>query len=276
MATKVKLKTADKAAPKSSNLIAEVVKQVENLSADAAFKETTALIEAVDANYFKVGGLLSAIQANNYFTEKGYDNFKDCIEKEFGLAYRKAMYLIKIYNAIVAADVEWSKVAKIGWTKLKEIADILTKDNVDELVAKAAELTVLQLQEYVKTLMQGEGSVPTGEQGAKSDITTLTVKVHPEQKATIKEAMEKAKKEGNTDVDGVALEYVALSFVNTAGKAKPASLGDFKKLMAKAGYEKALEVFTGLWPSIDLKVEVPDDLALGEDGTEQKSEAAAA
>ena len=53
---------------------------------------------------------------------------------------RKARYLISIYDNLVTKMIPWEKVSHLGWTKLKDLAPVLTPENVDEWVAKAEKL----------------------------------------------------------------------------------------------------------------------------------------
>jgi hypothetical protein len=53
---------------------------------------------------------------------------------------------------------------------------------------------------------------PDTEQGPKT-ITTKTFKLHPDQKELVEEMLTKAKDEGNTEFDTVALEYVAQNYI---------------------------------------------------------------
>ncbi|MEK0325571.1 MAG: hypothetical protein QQN63_07685 [Nitrosopumilus sp.] len=138
-----------KDAVQATDLIVETVLEIEDMTKEEAFSIVPTLIESVDFSYFKLGGVLSAIQENDWWVDEA-DSFKNFIPERFGLHYRKAMYLIKIYDGLVEADIPWVKVSGLGWTKLKELADILTQENVDEWVAQANNLSVLQLIAAVK------------------------------------------------------------------------------------------------------------------------------
>lgn len=59
------------------------------------------------------------------------------------------MYWVGIYNDLAESGVSWEKVKEFGWTKLKEIAGVLTQDNVDEWVDIAKQQTTLQLMQTV-------------------------------------------------------------------------------------------------------------------------------
>ena len=63
---------------------------------------------------------------------------------------------------------------------------------------------------------------PSSQPGAPvqpaSEVTVMTFKFHDDQKETIDEALNQAKKEGNTTVNSVAMEYVAAEYLAGPGK----------------------------------------------------------
>lgn len=232
--------------------IAETAAQVEKLSKEEAIKLVPTLAEDVDYSYFKLGGVLSVIQSNNWWKDDGFDTFKSYIETSFGLQYRKAMYLVNIYNGLVDAEIPWSAVGQLGWTKLKELADILDKDNYKEWVKIAENRTVLQLQEYIREYKKG--NLEKGEEASAetSSVSSMTFKVHADQKETITQAIEKAKGEAETDVAAVALEAICMAYLS-GGKIKVPSL---ESLMKKYQPEDILEVFGKVHPSYDITVTI--------------------
>jgi len=241
----------------SSDLIVATAHEVENLKEEKAFKLIPQLLDSSAQSDFKLGGVLSIIQREGWYGDRGYENFRAYVEAECGLNYRKAMYLIAIYNSLVESGVKWESVKGLGWTKLKELASIVTVDNVDEWVAIASEMTVLQLQEYIKS--KSAGAAPgTGETKAKAQAEakktmTVTFKVHADQKETIKAALAKAKHESGTDVDTVALEHICLDFLG--GTKVGQSLAE---LMKGKTAEEVLGVFGEVFPDVEIEATIPE------------------
>ena len=236
------------------DVIVQTAKEISHLDKDTAFEVVPSLIESVDFSYFKLGGVLSAIQDNDWWQGEA-PNFKEFIQDNFGLHYRKAMYLINIYDGLVESGVPWAKVSGLGWTKLKELADILTPENVDEWVEKANSMTTLNLQAAVKAFKAGELNTDGTTDPDSSGVSTITFKVHPDQKETIKEAVEKAMEEADTEFKGVALEAICLNYLS-GGSTKKQKAPSLKALMEKASPEEVLEVFEVLWPEINLTAEM--------------------
>ena len=260
------------------DFIATAVGILDTYQKEDAFKAVSDYANAGGNANFMLGGALSTIQKNKWWSEEGYDSFRDCIEQVFGLEYRKAMYLTGIYNDLVELGIPWDEIGHIGWTKLKEIASILTLDNVEDWLEKASTMTALQLNDAVKTFKNGGESAQGDTSDAVSDITTITFKLHPDQKETVRAAIEKAKSEAGTDVDAVAVDAICMAFMESSEVASdqseteyeegtlsidnaegPVSLTEeeFASAMEQLGAEKVLEVFASLWPEVDVKVTMP-------------------
>lgn len=247
-------KNVKKDTSKMDDPISQVCSEVLALDKEGAFAQAHALIESVDFNYFHLGGVLSAIQDNEWYLEDGYESFKECIEERFGLKYRKAMYLVGIYEYLVEADIPWSKVSKIGWSKLKEIAPHLNSENVDEWVKLASELTVIQLQDYIKNMNKDQAEGDDDGEGESSPLSTITIKVHEDQKETILEAIERAKEEQSTEYPGVAIEAICASFL--AGGKKNFTKTGAIEYFQKIGYEKGLAIVEKAYPEMNITVEM--------------------
>lgn len=235
------------AADAGSDMIVQTAKEVENLKEAKAFDAIPRLMSDIDQNYFKLGGYLSKVQAEGWFMNKGFENFKAYVEAECSIKYRKAMYLIGIYNGLVAAQIPWAKVAHLGWTKLKELAGILNNDNVDEWVTVAESMTALQLIEYIAKQTAGTDSSNSTEtaQDAAKQTTTMTFKVHADQKETVEEALTKAKHASGTEVNGAALEYICLDYLGSAPK-----VIDMTAVMKSKALEDVLQSLQEAFPTL--------------------------
>lgn len=248
--------------------LSDIIHEIENLKEKDADKLVDTLAEQGEVTAFKLGGVLSRVQQEGWF--KPYATFREYIELGKGIHYRRAMYYVAIYNALAESGVPYAKVKHIGWTKLKEIAAILTQENVDEWVKIAEGQTVLQLIETVKNhnakkaqKLIGEGGEP---EQAKT-IVTKTFKMHTDQKETIEAAIEKAKEKSNTTIDTVALEYICLEYVSgkqltldqMLNKLDEAGLvGVMSKLHAKLGLEKSANAISTDFPNVNFSLEVPE------------------
>lgn len=255
-ATKAKTKNVEQ-----DDLIEVTVHEIENLNAKTALPEADKLLGAAEFNYFKLGGVLVVIQENGWWEEQGFENFKEFIEQRINIPYRKGMYLINIYQCLVDAGIKWQSVKDVGWTKLKEIAPLLTAENVDEWVQRAMDMSTLELIEYVREYKKGPTTSDDGEEEEikASKVSTLTFKLHEDQRETIRTALDKSQGENNTEYDAVALENICMQYLEGGlGKKTAPKQKSLKEQMKGSSVEEVLGFFEELWPDIELSVEMPE------------------
>jgi len=299
MASKSKSKTKAKSAsakmvggaaatkPKASgtvDVLADVAKEVENLTQSKAFSLVEELMQSGGLNEFRLGGVLAMIQDKSAQDGgeawlDGCQSFRDLVVDKFALHYRKAMYLISIYKNLVEKQIPWDSVKGLGWTKLKELAPVLTPKNVDTWVTKAEKLTVIQLIEAIKKTLN-KGSDATNKD--TSAVTTMTFKLHEDQKEAVREALDKAKDETKTEFDSVALFNISQGYlgnsVTIGGAAAPdevkpkakgkkaqaaaeleankAALKEAMEAFGDEGAEEVLGVFGEVFPDVQIEATV--------------------
>ena len=162
----------------------------------------------------------------------------------------------------------WEKVAQLGWSKLREIAPVLTLGNVDHWVALAKKQNHVQLVESVKAAQ--------GKKGTPDQVSTVSFYPDVDQRAKISAAINKAKVDANTGSSSVALEYICLDFLGgqtlaqrlksadpaTVGTAIKQAFGENKDalaaIMGAIGIEKALNAVSDAAPTLNITVEVID------------------
>ena len=231
--------------------LSDLVHEIENLKQSDARELAVTLAEQVEFTYFKLGGVLALIQGHKWFDP--YPTFKEYVEQEHGLHYRKAMYLVGIYRDMTKASIPWGKVKHLGWTKMAILSPILTSENLASWVTIAEANNVDSLTEMVKTAKINENgaiALPDGTQSA--NVTTKTFKLHEDQKSTVEAALAKAREASGTKVDTVALEFIALDFLGSTQKT-PSSLPDQLK---KVGIDTSLEALSKAFPTTNFAVEV--------------------
>lgn len=234
--------------------LTSLVGTIETVTKSQAYTLARELVHSAEFNYFKLGGILSVIQDKGWWQESGYQDFRSFVEAEVGIYYRKAMYLIQIYRDIADSGVEWAEVAAVGWTKLKEISPYLAPDNVQEWVERAKNMTVVQLSDYIKSLKGG--SDHKASEQASSAVTTMTFKLHSDQKDIVRGALDVAKQKSGTEFDSVALEYICLEYSNgQLGKTKAAAPSKpLADQLRDVGIEEALQELEKAYPNIDMTV----------------------
>lgn len=253
----------------SGNLIADVAQEVENLNKQKALNLAAQLAEQIDTNYFKLGGVLKLIFDQSWF--EGAESFDVFVYERFGMKSRKARYLMDIYTELVTKNIPWEKVAHLGWTKLKDLAKVLTAENIDEWVAKAEIATVIELQAMLKATAPADGSAPPT---TVDDVKTMKFKLKADQVETVQEALNKAKAEAGTEFDNVALEMICTGFLGGSVEVATKEV-DLKALFAQVGWETVLMTFGEVFPEINIDVGAEDpNAAAGGDTPEANSDAA--
>ncbi len=250
----VKKVIAKKEPAVDQDLIAVTVTKLENLTMVKATKLLQELREESSFNLFQIGGIFSVVHSNGWYTDAGYDKIDD-YAREWGIEPRKAYYLMKIYNNLVEAEVEWAVVGVLGWSKLKELSAVITVENAKEWVERASKMTVLQIVDYIKQMAKDNKDAP-GEEAVTSSVSTMTFKVHEDQKEVIQAAIDKALEEAQTEYPAVALETVCISYLagnSPKGKAtvRKMTLAEVMKPMKPMDI---LEKFCEIYPEIDLDV----------------------
>jgi hypothetical protein len=248
---------------KTGDLILDIAHEVESLSKTKALNMADNLAENIEVNYFKLGGVLKLINDNSWF--EGYKTFDDFVFEKYQFAGRKARYLVSIYDHLVTKMIPWEKVSGLGWTKLKEIAPIITPETVDEWVAKAEKLTVVELIAVLKALKGDEDGESEKTQKATDDIVKLVFKLKGDQAEIVGQALAKAKGELQTEYDTVALEQICAGYVGgTTEAAKPYSLDE---VIDATGFEPLLKAIAAKFPDYDIIVK-----PVGQDEVEAEGE----
>lgn len=231
--------------------------EVTTIDKDMATSFVKQYLTDIHQNYFMLGGILSLIKSEGWYEEDGYDKFKDYVQTEYGLHDRKARYLIGIHDGLVSAGIDFATVSSLGWSKLKEIAEILTEDNVDHWVDLANELTIVQLKAAVKDATAGDKADDKKVKEA-SELSTMSFKVHADQKEVIEEALEKALHEFGTEFKPVALEQICMGYLAGGKATKAPKQKSLKAQIKDEGYEKSLTLISDLFPKLIINVDVED------------------
>lgn len=179
------------------------------------------------------------------FDEPG--GFKLFLSQYFNMGYRKAMYLIQIYESFTLAQIEnpAEAVAQIGWTKASKIAALLIEEgaNVEELLELAAENTVEELSVALKEQVKVGGTA--GEPGTTAKRITLKFRLWEEEGASVNAILEEAATQLGLKDIGEAMAHIVQEWgANAAGgtaeqEDAPAQTAPAKKTTAKAPVKRA-------------------------------------
>ena len=253
-------------AKESSDLIAAISHQMESLTKDEAFGLVDSLLNTADEYDIRLGGALSAIIKNKWYQKDDEDKtlFDEFILKTYGFKGRKARYLASIYDDLIESGVAWTQVEGIGWTKLRIIAPVLTVKNVEKWVKLGKTKTRLALIEAVEKAQLGKLDKSGLEPGMGEVKTTVNrnFKVHKDAVETVDLAIDKAKKEAETEFPGVALEAICQSYLNT-GKKKLHPMG-LVETLKQHEVNDVISAVNKVWPDLNFGVDLPEGTAIEE------------
>lgn len=203
------------------------------------------LLEDIDFNYFKVGGVLHTMKEKGWFV----GDYSSYVEEVFGIRAAKGYYLTSIYENLVKSGLTWEEVKHIGWAKMRTVCKLLataTKDEQAEWLRKADQLTHVQLQANINALKAGE-SYTEAEQNA-SKLKTITFKLYEDQFPTMEAAVKKAKEDLGTDSDIQAVDLIFQSYISDSFDLIVTD--DFmKEQLGKLGVVKTIELLGETYPN---------------------------
>lgn len=233
-----------------ADLFNDVAAEIEKLTKGKALQKAVELHKVTDDQNFKLGGILAKILENKWFDD--HETFGEYVEETFGFKERKARYLIEIYVELVNQRIPYSKVAVLGWTKIKLLAKVLSVENVDEWVEKASQLSVRELESVLK--QDSSGGDEEKNTATKNNVQSMNFKLHPDQVDAVTTALAKAKADKDTEHDNVALEHICNSFLSGAGGEI-----DFVALFKTMDPLELVTMVDQAHPEINFSVDLGDD-----------------
>ena len=245
----------------SADLFDEVSVECEHLSANDALSKLDGLFSAKGINDFQAGGVLAVIHSNSYWKEyydtsgKPFTSFKDFLMDSYAMKYRKATYYIDIYTSLVNCAVKYNDVKDIGWSKLKEIARVMVNETADEWIQRARDMSVVQLIAFIVNWKAVFFPISDADMTEVKTTTAMNFKVYPDQKETIRIALDKAKSEAGTEFDAVALEAICLNYISGEVVKQQPSM---KKQFEKMGIMEVIQLIDAIWPNIDVSITLPE------------------
>ena len=170
----------------------------------------------VEIGYMKLARCLYDIYYRDAFRTWDYSTFEDYVDSELQINYRKAMYLIEIYNKATMLNMDLARLENIGWTKARELVRIVDQSNTDEWLSIAEESTAKELSFKVKIekdKLDDRASVSD----AVPSTTTITLRLGMAENAIIQEAVEQSASLINTDDLALALANICQEWVELKG-----------------------------------------------------------
>jgi hypothetical protein len=171
------------------------------------------IVSSTEVAFLDLAELLYEARANDFVELWGFDNFKD-YAASLAIGQRKAYYLLEIWEAVLRCGdkLDMSELRRIGWTKVKEIAQFLDRDTCSEWIQTAGPLSTKELVELVRSERReasGESDKPVG--------TKITLLFRDPHSGAFMQALAKAKEMLDTEQDDEALAHVCLDWLESGG-----------------------------------------------------------
>ena len=212
----LKASEAEAALPKLK-VTKSVATEISNDS-DDAIVAAKRLIETAEKTYYTLGGVLAVIsrdklyaqvKVNGEFPYAGNKGFEAFCEDHLNVRYRKAQYLINIYESFTQAGLTEAKIGSIGWSKAKELVSILAVEpqNADKWIETAKEGSTAEVAEAVKARLTKIGAKTHGNTKTVRTVT-CKFKLHEDEGQVVEQAIKLAKEQADTDDDSQAFAHI--------------------------------------------------------------------
>lgn len=187
--------------------------------------EIKKLTSVVDRESFRIAEILDEVATQKLFKNWGFKSFKDYVEEEIYFEHRKAMYLVQINQWLsIFPEEDREKVRSIGWSKAKELIQVVTPDNFYQWMKMIEGKSLREIIELTKdgkkkaksadTTITVDGDIDDHD-GAVEKPVKLTFSLFPAQHQAVMEALGKAMQIAETEKMGHALSLICMDYMQT-------------------------------------------------------------
>lgn len=178
---------------------------------DQVRKQIKVARSSVEKGYMDLAKLLSEIYHKEYHLEWGFANFEAYCDMELDFQYRKAKYLVEIWDKVKTLNIDQKRLEAIGWTKLRELVKVMDAENVEEWLERAESSSYRELHTTISTRI-GSGETP-------EQITTFKLRMDAGEAAIIMEALDAAKSMLSSDKENetLALQMICQDWMEFHG-----------------------------------------------------------
>lgn len=173
-------------------------------------KEILEMKKQNETSYMEMARLLSEAYHKEFHIKWGFADFREYCSDELDIEYRKSMYFVDIWDKVKSLNLSKARVTKLGWTKMKDIAAVVTEDNMKELLDNADKMTTRELQEHVKIYRTSDGR-------SKPKTVTMKFVMATGSANIVSDALEEAKKLTENDNEVLALEMICQDWLQEKG-----------------------------------------------------------
>ncbi len=179
--------------------------------------QTIHIKKTIDSLFLNLSRNLSEIYHDELYVAWGYKTFELYTINELDYSYRKAKYLVEIWDKFKNMDVDISRIESLGWTKAAEISRVINDDNADLWLEKAEQMAVRDLNLEVRQVI--DSSIPDN----RPKVTYMKFRLDSIDAAVINEAIVESQKINNTEDVALAMAQICDEWLLSKGS-MPVSL----------------------------------------------------
>lgn len=195
----------------TKNKVKAKTRQASRPRPDECRERINHISHAAEASFLELAELLYEAKTQGYAEVWGFDNFQEWATSEFPMGARKAYYFVEIWETIVECGkkLDRKKLTKLGWTKAKDLASVISAENCEEWVDKAQGMTTRELTDETKTFRRKAEATKK----ARTATTILNLKLEEDEYAPIRDALDFAKTITEHPEDSLALAHVCMEWL---------------------------------------------------------------
>jgi len=197
-------------------------------------EEVLNLKNTIDRAFIKMARMLYDIRVNELYVGWGYSNFESYVKGELDYSYRKAAYLVDLWEKMRNLHISAERVESLGWTKCVELSRVITENDASFWIERAENLTFRDLAYEVKQV------VDKTYEDSRPHYTIMKLRFDNADITPISDALDDAKRIYETNDIALALSQICLDWLQLQGKVPRAStLDDYIRYLYKV-YNVAL------------------------------------
>lgn len=197
-----------------------------------------------DAVFVDMAAALYQAKKFDAHASAGFSNdhagFVSFCDDKLKCGYRKAQYLIGIWEKALELGIDKDTMEVIGWGKMKELVPVITTENSAVLLKAAQEKSLKQLLEYIQNLKKAkrESKAVDGVNSSSVDTVKYTFLIDARDNDTVHSAIEEAKNRMETSNAAEAFVTICQDWMSLGGGSLPNTLEDYMELIERNFHTK--------------------------------------
>ena len=182
----------------------------------------------IDGAFIRLARHLAEINQKELYIVWGFSSFEEYVKNELEYGYRKADYLVSIWNKMKHLHIPVERLEAVGWTKAVELARVITPDDAEIWMERAETMSYRDLVEEVKKVIDHtyEDTRPT--------FFIMKIRFDSADMSAVNDALAEAKSIYETEDTAMALSVICGDWLENKGMVPQRStIDDYVKWLYK-------------------------------------------